>query len=236
MEVVAALVYLLLVAQSAVHTVWAIDAECSACEAVAFELQRRLDAEFPRTHLDMRHRLDKDGNRYGKVINYKVSEQRAVDLLDELCAEMSHYTLISDTGEASTEGSNSSSTDAAAAAGAGASDGLRSEPQSDTGGAAQQLMWVKRKGEGSTAVPASKRPSKAEEDLRVKQLTTFCGMVLERYEDEVLQALVSDQFITQGAAPVLCQRISGKCKGKQYAEHVDGASHAASGNVDKQEL
>lgn len=35
MEVVAALVYLLLVAQSAVHTVWAIDAECSACEAVA---------------------------------------------------------------------------------------------------------------------------------------------------------------------------------------------------------
>lgn len=35
------------------------------------ELQRRLDAEFPRTHLDMRHRLDKDGNRYGKVINYK---------------------------------------------------------------------------------------------------------------------------------------------------------------------
>jgi len=35
------------------------------------ELQQRLDAEIPRNLLDMRHRLDKDGNRYGKIINYK---------------------------------------------------------------------------------------------------------------------------------------------------------------------
>lgn len=31
------------------------------------ELQRRLDAEKPRNHLDLRHRLDKHGKRYGKV-------------------------------------------------------------------------------------------------------------------------------------------------------------------------
>jgi hypothetical protein len=35
------------------------------------ELQRRLDAEYKRAHLDMRHRLDKDGNRYGKILDYK---------------------------------------------------------------------------------------------------------------------------------------------------------------------
>ena len=33
---------------------------------------RRLSQENPvRNHLDMRHRLDKDGKRYGKVIDYR---------------------------------------------------------------------------------------------------------------------------------------------------------------------
>ena len=49
------------------------------------ELQRRLDAERPRNHLDMRHRLSADGSRYGKLIPYAVSEQRMDDLLSELC-------------------------------------------------------------------------------------------------------------------------------------------------------
>lgn len=35
------------------------------------ELQRRLESEHKRAHLDMRHRLDKDGNRYGKILDYK---------------------------------------------------------------------------------------------------------------------------------------------------------------------
>jgi hypothetical protein len=37
----------------------------------AAELQRRLEAELPRQQLDLRHRLDKDGQRYGKIINWK---------------------------------------------------------------------------------------------------------------------------------------------------------------------
>jgi hypothetical protein len=37
----------------------------------AAELQRRLDTELPRDKLDMRHRLDEKGQRYGKVIDYK---------------------------------------------------------------------------------------------------------------------------------------------------------------------
>lgn len=31
----------------------------------------RLAKETPRNHLDMRHRLDKEGKRYGKVIDYR---------------------------------------------------------------------------------------------------------------------------------------------------------------------
>lgn len=41
------------------------------CLAPQAELQRRLDAEKPRNHVDLRHRLDKHGKRYGKVIEYK---------------------------------------------------------------------------------------------------------------------------------------------------------------------
>lgn len=37
----------------------------------AAELQRRLEAELPRQQLDLRHRLDKNGQRYGKVIDWK---------------------------------------------------------------------------------------------------------------------------------------------------------------------
>jgi hypothetical protein len=71
-----------------------IDSKCSACQAIAFELQQRLDKEVPKNHLDMRHRLDGDGNRYGKMIPYKESELRVHDLLDTLCKEMEKYSLI----------------------------------------------------------------------------------------------------------------------------------------------
>lgn len=50
----------------------AIEAKCSACEAVAAELQEALENERPRNHLDMRGRLDSKGIRYGKMIDYKV--------------------------------------------------------------------------------------------------------------------------------------------------------------------
>lgn len=42
------------------------------------ELITRLDAEVPRNHLDMRHRLDKDGKRWGPVIDYKWVGRRVV--------------------------------------------------------------------------------------------------------------------------------------------------------------
>lgn len=45
---------------------WNMDSTC-----VQDAFLGRLSTERIRNHLDMRHRLDKDGKRYGKVINYK---------------------------------------------------------------------------------------------------------------------------------------------------------------------
>ncbi|KAL2895222.1 Protein canopy-like protein 1 [Bienertia sinuspersici] len=50
-------------------------------------------SEKPRNHLDLRNRLDSKGQRRGKVIDYRVSELRVVELLDGLCEKMQDYTL-----------------------------------------------------------------------------------------------------------------------------------------------
>jgi len=57
------------------------------------ELGERLRAERPRNRLDTRHRLDKDGKRYGKVIDFKVSELRAIELLEGICDGLKKYQL-----------------------------------------------------------------------------------------------------------------------------------------------
>ncbi|CAH1430966.1 unnamed protein product [Lactuca virosa] len=67
--------------------------KCAACNAVAEELELGMMKEKPKNHLDMRHRLDSTGQRRGKVIDYRVSELRVVDLLDGLCDKMQDYTL-----------------------------------------------------------------------------------------------------------------------------------------------
>lgn len=71
----------------------AVDDKCGACKAVAEELEIGLSSERPRNHLDMRHRLDSKGQRVGKLIDYRVSELRVVELLDGLCEKMQDYTL-----------------------------------------------------------------------------------------------------------------------------------------------
>ncbi len=60
-------VALLLLLGTAVAVAWAplvhalprIDAPCSACRAIAGELEKRLEEEPTRNHLDLRHRLDR---------------------------------------------------------------------------------------------------------------------------------------------------------------------------------
>ncbi|CAM6120980.1 unnamed protein product [Calypogeia fissa] len=67
--------------------------KCLACQSVAEQIELGLANESPRNHLDLRDRLDSKGQREGKVINYKVSELRVVELLDGLCAKFKSYTL-----------------------------------------------------------------------------------------------------------------------------------------------
>lgn len=76
-----------------------IDDKCAACNAVAEELERGLANEKPRNHLDLRNRLDSKGQRQGKVIDYRVSELRVVELLDGLCEKMQEYTLLKTASE-----------------------------------------------------------------------------------------------------------------------------------------
>lgn len=71
-----------------------MDDKCSACYAVADELESALSNEKPRNHVDLRNRLDSKGQRRGKVIDYRVSDLRVVELLDGLCEKMQDYTLL----------------------------------------------------------------------------------------------------------------------------------------------
>ena len=45
------------------------------CSVLQLELQKRIDQEGVRNHVDLRHRLDAQGQRYGKVIAYKYVER-----------------------------------------------------------------------------------------------------------------------------------------------------------------
>lgn len=67
-----------------------IVSQCSACEAVAEVLQKRIDAESDLRSLDvdLKGRIDPTGKRIGKRIPYKLSELRVFDLLEDLCSDV----------------------------------------------------------------------------------------------------------------------------------------------------
>jgi hypothetical protein len=52
-------------------------------------------------------------------------------------------------------------------------------------------------------------------------------MLLESNEEEVMEALMSDQF-SEGVTPVLCQQITSRCKGKHYSSSIVEGEEAAS--------
>ncbi|XP_024526693.1 protein seele-like [Selaginella moellendorffii] len=77
----------------------AIHHKCAACKAVAVELELALANERPRNDIDLRHRLDSKGQRQGRVIQYKLSELRVLELLEGVCSRVKDYTLDKATGE-----------------------------------------------------------------------------------------------------------------------------------------
>jgi hypothetical protein len=71
-------------------TATGIVSQCSACEAVAEVLQKRIDEESDLRSLDvdLKGRIDPNGKRIGKRIPYKLSEMRVFDLLEDLCRDV----------------------------------------------------------------------------------------------------------------------------------------------------
>ncbi|KAK4428319.1 protein seele [Sesamum alatum] len=146
---------------------YAIDDKCAACNAIAEELERGLLNEKPRNHLDMRHRLDSKGQREGKLIDYRVSELRVVELLDGLCDKMQDYTL---------EKVDSS-----------------------------RRVWIKVNSWDNL------KTSKQEARAYSKDISTFCGRLLEETEDELSELIKKGSVKVGEVSKVLCQDLGRYC-------------------------
>eukprot|EP00892_Ulva_mutabilis_P005253 jgi/Ulvmu1/309/UM001_0313.1 len=174
--------------------------KCEACRIVADAFLGRLSSERVRNHLDMRHRLDKDGKRYGKVIDYKVSELRASEILDDLCEDMSHYGM---TKAAAPE------TDGADAAGQAVAEWTWLLKGADSYGDLEKLT-------GEPAKQMSKR------------LKNYCYGVIERTEDSLAKYLASESDHHEGLDEFLCERLVGHCEGSQDGSGGEGDSDVKS--------
>eukprot|EP00249_Psilotum_nudum_P036472 c7500_g1_i1 orf=467-1096(-) len=164
---VAALVAILLLATARISH--SSSEKCAACRAVAAELEIELLNERPRNHLDMRHRLDSRGQREGKVIDYRVSELRVVELLDGLCSKMKGYTLG------------------------------KTVPG--------KVMWV-RVDDMNESLSGSDRQ---EAEAYSKQMTTYCGRLLEETDEELGERIRSGLVKAGQVERTLCWELSHHC-------------------------
>lgn len=73
-------------------------AKCSACKAIAFELDRAIRKEMPSMNIDLRSRLTPSGERVGKVVDYHMSELRALEVTEDLCKNMEDYAKTDNDG------------------------------------------------------------------------------------------------------------------------------------------
>jgi len=67
--------------------------KCQVCEAVVEEVQDGFDKFSQGMNLDLRARLDGRGKRHGKVIEYKHSEARCLEVIEHVCSNMTDYTM-----------------------------------------------------------------------------------------------------------------------------------------------
>ncbi|KAI3465463.1 hypothetical protein Pfo_022126 [Paulownia fortunei] len=150
-----------------VVSAYGIDDKCAACNAIAEELERGLLNEKPRNHLDMRHRLDSKGQREGKLIDYRVSELRVVELLDGLCEKMQDYTL----------------------------------EKVDS----RRQVWIKVNNWDDLIT------NKQEARAYSKDISTFCGRLLEETEDELSELIKKGSVKVGEVSKVLCQDLGRYC-------------------------
>ncbi|KAJ6411874.1 hypothetical protein OIU84_005026 [Salix udensis] len=154
-----------------------IDDKCAACNAVAEEIENGLSNEKPRNHLDMRHRLDSKGQRRGKVIDYRVSELRVVELLDGLCDKMQDYTL----------------------------------QKVDS----KRYEWVRVDSWDSLTI------NKQEAKAYSKDISSYCGRLLEETEDELAERIKKGSVKVGGVNKILCQDLSKHCTMSSDSHQAD---------------
>ena len=65
-----------------------IEYKCSANALIGKALWSKLKEENGRKELDLSHRLNSKGERYGRVIDFKDSEIRYLELLEDLCKKL----------------------------------------------------------------------------------------------------------------------------------------------------
>ncbi|XP_047322998.1 protein canopy-1 [Impatiens glandulifera] len=155
-----------------------IDDKCAACNAIAEELEIGLAKEKPRNNLDMRHRLNSKGQREGKVIDYRVSELRVVDLLDGLCDKMQDYTL--------------QKTDST------------------------RQLWIKMPNWDNNLTI-----NKQEARANSKDISTYCGRLLEKTEDELTELMKKGLVEAGDVSKVLCQDLSKHCSSTRDSQQPD---------------
>eukprot|EP00250_Pteridium_aquilinum_P029737 c40038_g1_i1 orf=372-938(-) len=160
------LVFTLLLSVPHLPRAHAFSDKCAACQAVAAELELGMLNERPRNHLDMRHRLDSKGHREGKLIDYKVSELRVVELLDGLCSRMKDYTLE---------------------------------------------MAGPDKGKWTKSALADSIQDRRQADAHSKQMTTYCGRLLEETEEQLEERIKNGSITLGGVEKVLCWELAGEC-------------------------
>jgi len=77
------------------------EVECGLCKGVAHELRRGINRVNKHTqNLDLRGRVDSRGQRSGKVLDYKMSETRVLEVLDgedgntPLCKNFDDWSVV----------------------------------------------------------------------------------------------------------------------------------------------
>ncbi|KAJ8772801.1 hypothetical protein K2173_027978 [Erythroxylum novogranatense] len=125
----------------------------------------------------MRHRLDSKGQREGKLIDYRVSELRVVELLDGLCEKMQDYTL--------------------------------QKIDSKT------HLWTKVYNWDNLTT------NKQEARAYSKDLSSYCGRLLEETEDELSDLIKEGSVKVGGVSKVLCQDLSKHCTQSGSSLQVD---------------
>ena len=159
------------------------------------ELQRKIFDERPRNHLDMRHRLDKDGNRWGRVIDYRLSETRMLELTDGLCGAMAgNYTLTAEEGS------------------------------EENGAFFEEANWRKFRGPGrDTGLNRLLRQYETPRfNYLSRELESWCGMVMEENEEELFDAIKEQRYTERGVSSVLCYEVTRYCKGRPLPPPLEG--------------